>query len=260
MNVDGKQLLSEAAYLYGVMLILLDERIEGAVRERLLISYLRYKGQSEIPLIDEVCKLCQITGYSPPPTLGAPPARRPANYPENYFARHPLPKNFVEMVIGRLRSDDVYNQILSYPLPEHRSSALATQAFMLYVVLYFAPHVLSDQQAVMREIVDKHFSDNWILSYYLGFTIDLSIVWQPYKAATLALGNTLELGLIKSTTTRYVAKMDKLLAETNNFLQEVRNLPFPFINLVVSPPLQFFCPFHLLYLDLGCFSERLHSR
>jgi len=71
MNIDGKQLLSEAAYLYGVMLILLDERIEGPIRERLLISYLRYKGQSEIPLIDEVCKLCQNTGrlLSAPPSL-----------------------------------------------------------------------------------------------------------------------------------------------------------------------------------------------
>lgn len=220
MNVDGKQLLCEAAYLYGVMLILLDERIEGPVRERLLISYLRYKGQSELQYIDEVCKLCQNTGYTPSPALGAPPARRPAGYPENYFARHPLPPYFVEMTIGRLRSDDVYNQILAYPLPEHRSTALATQACMLYVVLYFAPQILHEQQAVMREIVDKHFSDNWVLSYYLGFTVDISIMWAPYKAASLALANTLELRLIQQLTVKFVGKMDKLLADNNHYLQE----------------------------------------
>ena len=66
------------------------------------------------------------------------------------------------MVIGRLRSDDIYNQISAYPLPEHRSTALATQASMLYVILYFDPEILHNQQAKMREIVDKHFPDNWV--------------------------------------------------------------------------------------------------
>jgi len=41
----------------------------------------------------------------------------------------------------------------------------------------------------MREIVDKHFPDNWVISYYLGFTVDLSVAWEPYKAAKL--GNSL---------------------------------------------------------------------
>lgn len=66
------------------------------------------------------------------------------------------------MVIGRLRSDDIYNQISAYPLPEHRSTALATQACMLYVILYFDSEILHNQQAKMREIVDKHFPDNWV--------------------------------------------------------------------------------------------------
>ena len=66
------------------------------------------------------------------------------------------------MVIGRLRSDDIYNQISAYPFPEHRSTALATQASMLYVILYFAPDMLNTQTAKMREIVDKHFPDNWV--------------------------------------------------------------------------------------------------
>jgi WASH complex subunit strumpellin len=42
-NNDGKQLMTEAIYLYGVMLSLLDMLIEGSIRERMLISYLRYK-------------------------------------------------------------------------------------------------------------------------------------------------------------------------------------------------------------------------
>jgi hypothetical protein len=48
VNDAGKQLLSEAIYLYGVMLTIMDSQIEGPVRERMLISYYRYKGSSEI--------------------------------------------------------------------------------------------------------------------------------------------------------------------------------------------------------------------
>mgnify|MGYP002386291612 CR=1 FL=1 len=84
LNQDGKQLFAEAVYLFGssratqtqplslslslslslalalaqanshwrpftgVMLTLLDERIEGIVRERILISYLRYKVHSTL--------------------------------------------------------------------------------------------------------------------------------------------------------------------------------------------------------------------
>lgn len=54
------------------------------------------------------------------------------------------------------------HQVSAYPLPEHRSTALANQAAMLYVCLYFSPSILQTQQAKMREIVDKYFPDNWV--------------------------------------------------------------------------------------------------
>lgn len=54
------------------------------------------------------------------------------------------------------------HQVSAYPLPEHRSTALANQAAMLYVCLYFSPSILHTQQAKMREIVDKYFPDNWV--------------------------------------------------------------------------------------------------
>lgn len=87
------------------------------------------------------------------------------------------------MVIGRLRSDDIYDYVATYPNPDHRSTALATQATMLYIVLYFAPDLLQNDAAKMREIVDKHFPDNWMIAYYLGITVDLSEAWAGYKAA-----------------------------------------------------------------------------
>ena len=64
----------------------------------------------------------------------------------------------------------------------------------------------------MREIVDKHFPDNWvswvcdlfdqlvsdicfvlqIISMYMGITVNLLEAWEPYKAARIALANTLQ--------------------------------------------------------------------
>ena len=80
----------------------------------------------------------------------------------NCYRRVPVNSEYVNMVIGRLRSDDIYNQIKAYPAPEHRSTALATQASMLYILLYFEPEILHNQHSKMREIVDKHFPDNWV--------------------------------------------------------------------------------------------------
>ncbi|KAK3090075.1 hypothetical protein FSP39_008970 [Pinctada imbricata] len=144
LNEDGKQLLCESLYLYGVMLLIIDTRIEGTIRERILVSYYRYSAQKAAAgdsNIDDVCKLLRSTGFS-----NSPMAKRPPNYPESYLNRIPINGEFINMVIGRLRSDDLYNQISAYPLPEHRSTALATQASMLYIILFFEPDILHNQQ------------------------------------------------------------------------------------------------------------------
>ncbi|ETO29780.1 hypothetical protein RFI_07338, partial [Reticulomyxa filosa] len=69
---------------------------------------------------------------------------------------------------------------------------LATQASMLYVILYFAPQILDKQEATMRGIVDRHFNDNWLIPVYMGVLVDLNDWWEPYKAAKMALKNTME--------------------------------------------------------------------
>uniref|UniRef100_A0A674AGK2 WASH complex subunit 5 n=1 Tax=Salmo trutta TaxID=8032 RepID=A0A674AGK2_SALTR len=110
LNGDGKQLLCEALYLYGVMLLVIDQKMEGEVRERMLVSYYRYSAarSSADSNLDDICKLLRSTGYS-----SQSGAKRPANYPESYFQRVPISSTFISMVIGRLRSDDIYNQVIS---------------------------------------------------------------------------------------------------------------------------------------------------
>ncbi|XP_060245351.1 WASH complex subunit 5 [Meriones unguiculatus] len=217
LNEDGKQLLCEALYLYGVMLLVIDQKIEGEVRERMLVSYYRYSAarSSADSNMDDICKLLRSTGYS-----SQPGAKRPPNYPESYFQRVPINETFISMVIGRLRSDDIYNQVSAYPLPEHRSTALANQAAMLYVILYFEPSILHTHQAKMREIVDKYFPDNWVISIYMGITVNLADAWEPYKAARTALNNTLDLSNVKEQASRYASVSERVRAQVQQFLKE----------------------------------------
>nr|XP_028591994.1 WASH complex subunit 5 [Podarcis muralis]XP_028591995.1 WASH complex subunit 5 [Podarcis muralis] len=216
LNEDGKQLLCEALYLYGVMLLVIDQKIEGEVRERMLVSYYRYSAaRSADSNMDDICKLLRSTGYS-----SQPGAKRPANYPESYFSRVPINETFISMVIGRLRSDDIYNQVSAYPLPEHRSVALAPQAAMLYVALYFDASILHTQQAKMREIVDKYFPDNWVISIYMGMCVNLAEAWEPYKAAKMALNYTLDLSNVKEQAGRCASVRERVHTQVQQFLKE----------------------------------------
>ncbi|KAJ4457254.1 putative WASH complex subunit 5 [Paratrimastix pyriformis] len=215
-DTDGKQLFSEAIYLYGVMLLVLDARIEGVVRERMVIAYYRGKGGvHDLSNVEDVCRLCRNTNF-----LAGPVPRRPPNYPEEYFARFPLPREVIQMVVGRLRSDDIYNQLKAYPSPEHRSTALATQAAMLYIMLFFVPETLKAEAATMREICDKYFADNWVLSFYMGFTVDLAQQWEPYKAARAALANTINPANVRMLIQRNQQRLADLSAELRRYLTE----------------------------------------
>lgn len=216
-NEDGKQLMCEALHLYGVMLLVVDSLFPGVVRERIIVAYHRYAGQkaSSDTNIDDVCKLLRSTGFS---TL--PGSRRPNNYPEDYFRRVELPATYLSLVLGHLRSDDIYHQVQAYPSPEHRSAALANQSSMLYVCLFFTPATLHSQTAKMREIVDRFFPDNWVISYYMGMTANLIDSWESYKAAKQALNNTLEVSNIKEQASKVGTKMGKLAKQTDQLLSE----------------------------------------
>ena len=123
-------------------------------------------------------------------------------------------------MMGRLRSDDIYNQSSAYPQPEHRSVALATQAVLLYIALYFSPDILNNESAAMREIVDKFFADNWVISIYMGIIVNLVDAWEPYKAAKLALNNTIDTKNIKHQSNRHQSKITSLLPQLQQLLKE----------------------------------------
>ncbi|KAL1465122.1 hypothetical protein WDU94_004714 [Cyamophila willieti] len=206
LDQEGCQLMCEALYLYGVMLLVTELYVPDSTREKLLVSYYRYslnKSQN----FDEVCQLFNST-------------KKGNGYPDHVFSRIPVNENLVSMILGKLRTDDIYHSILAYPLPQHRSIALANQASMLFVCLYFDTSVLHNNTANMREIVDKFFPDNWIVSIYMGITVQLIDAWEPYRAAKLALSNSLETSNVKQYSTFHVDKIVKLTSQTEQLLKD----------------------------------------
>jgi WASH complex subunit strumpellin len=87
-------------------------------------------------------------------------------------------------------------------------------------MLYFCPSVLVKEMATMREIVDKHFADNWVLSYYMGLTVDLSEAWEPFKAANAALANIIDKDVVAELNEKFSSKVPKLLAQLKQLLTE----------------------------------------
>lgn len=214
-EVEGKQLLCEALYLYGVMLLLLEERLPGYIREKLLVSMCRLRGEGALDHFEEICKLCRNTGYIP-----GPEGKRPKNFPDMIFARYPPDQDLVRLVIGRLQTDDIYLMSVAYPDPAHRSTRLANQAAMLYVILYFAPDILNKQKSTMREITDKYFHDNFVIAIYMGNVVDLTQEWASYPAAKAAIDNVISVSTVKQWSEANGNLMAKGLEELKAFLKE----------------------------------------
>ncbi|XP_026499118.1 WASH complex subunit 5 [Vanessa tameamea] len=213
-DIEGKQLLCESLYLYGAMLLLCDLYIPGCVRERLLVAFYRYSTNQSQSNIDDVCKLLRETGYN------QNQSRRPPDYPVEYFSRVPINQDFIEKVVGKLRSEDIYNQLAVYTIPEHQASALASQASMLVVCLFFTPHYLHNDTTKMREIVDKFFPCNWITPIYMGVTMNIIDYWENFKAAKNSLNNTCNAKIVKEIYSKRGDAVHLLINKTHLLSKE----------------------------------------
>ncbi|RYG66173.1 hypothetical protein EON64_10360, partial [archaeon] len=214
-EVEGRQLMCEALYLYGIMLLLMEERVPGFVREKLLVAMCRIRGEGALENFEHICKLCRNTGYVP-----GPDGKRPKNHPESIFNRFAPSSELVRLLIGRLQTDDIYLMAATYPDPAHRSTRISTQASMLYVILYFAPDILHKNKASMREIVDKHFNDNWVIATYMGTIVDLTVEWAPYAAAKSAIDNVITLNSVKTIAEANAKLIAKSIEELKGYLKE----------------------------------------
>ncbi|CAJ1027996.1 Hereditary spastic paraplegia protein strumpellin, putative [Leishmania lindenbergi] len=231
-SLDGQQLLCELYHLYGVMLLLMDHKIGGLVRERIIVSYVRYRGAGEAHTV-EVAELCRATsqGASGGAAISGSPAKRAPVSPAaagcsdggsrhhsiEVFERIPVQKGVVARLLACIRSDDIYRMSSHYPNPEHRSAAMAPQGGLAFVLLFFCGDVLAQQLPVMKELVEKHFADNWVVHYYGGYTADLSVAWAAFPAARAALCRTLE----THNVTYHLQRMCGALAHSTERVQTV---------------------------------------
>ena len=138
---DGKTLIVETVYHYGVMLLLLDRLIPSIARERMISCYIRYMSGSASQLTSYVVALAKQTGYSYDSREKIEVI--PDKYPAAYFNRFKIDRELVESLINSMKDDDIYDMLTVYGnTPSHRSIALSTQAAIIFTLLPFCPRIL----------------------------------------------------------------------------------------------------------------------
>lgn len=187
---EGKTLIVETIYHYGVMLLLLDRLIPSLARERIIACYIRYMSGAASQNSNFVVALCKQTGYVYDKDTKTETI--PEKYPATYFNRFKIDRELVETLINSMKDDDIYDMLSVYGnTPSHRSIALSTQACMIFTLLPFVPKILDQQEPKMREICDKHFPDNWVIPIYGGILVDLEAYWVSFPAAIKAFRNNI---------------------------------------------------------------------
>ncbi|XP_022684401.1 WASH complex subunit 5 isoform X2 [Setaria italica] len=203
--------------LFGCMILLMEHKIGGLLREKLLVAHLRYDRCFNYPNLERICELCRR--HVPTPATSATFGSSPFSSdiisiqkPEDLLRRFPFPEPVVDAVITCLRNGDVYNNIRFYPDPQHRTAALSLQGGHLYVMLFYSDDLLH-RGLVMREIVDRFFKDNWVVPIFLHFSVDLLVSWDAYKEAKLSLVSCLSPTSIRDISLHHYTKVTHFLAD-----------------------------------------------
>lgn len=225
---EGRQYLCEMFYLYGTILVLLDMYIPGTIRERFIIANHRYRSNeqnsnalrtSEEANFEQLCKLFQRTDdeLSTNNLKGASPL-----VSEHYFTRMPVDVNLIEQLIECLLTHNIYPmQEVAFPSYQQRTTKLANQASMIFIILYFQPSAFKQQDKKMRQLVDRFFADNWVVPLYNGESLDLFIEWnERFPSAQLALESVLPASIIQSINARNAREFKKVMNEMSLYLNQ----------------------------------------
>lgn len=122
---DGKTLLVETIYNYGVMLLLMDRLIPSIARERIISCYIRFMAGQASQNTNFVVALCKQTGYQYNKDTRIEVV--PEKYPANFFSRFKFDRTLVEDLINALKDDDIYDMLAVYGnTAQMRSVALSS--------------------------------------------------------------------------------------------------------------------------------------
>ena len=221
-NKNIRPLFCESVFTAGVMLLLIDRLIPGPIREKLIISYYRYNGQATIPHFMDIFKLFERTGYLPPaPITEEKEEIRPKKYPLDYFKRCALDTSVIQKINGTIMGNDIYEQQLVYPTTnEYKSVTFSQQASLLVVNLFFTYETLEKDKKTMYDIISKHFYDNYVVSLYMGYTIDINEYWKDFKVAYNALDFSKKNNIMKDSIIENVKKIKELDNKIKGYLNE----------------------------------------
>ena len=221
-NKNMRQLFCESVFSAGVMLLLVDRLIPGHIREKLICSYYRYKGRETIPHFQEVFKMFERTGYIPcSPLTDEKEEVRPKKYPVDYFKRCGLDDKIIDKINGTIIGNDIYDMQTVYPTTnEYKTVAFSQQASLLVITLFFTPETLEKDKKNMYDIVSKHFHDNYVISIYMGYTIDINEYWKDFKVAHSALDFNKKNNTMKDAINENVRKIKELDEKIKGYLNE----------------------------------------
>ena len=221
-NKDILPLFCESIFNVGIMLILIDRLIPGIIREKLIMSYYRYKGRVTIPHFNEIYELFEITGYVPYlPITNVNEEIRPKRYPVDFFKRCKIDTKIIEKINLAILGNDLYDQQLVYPnMNEYKSVIFSQQASLIAVNLFFTPDILDNDQKNIYNIMVKHFQDYLVVSLYMGYTIDLNDYWNDFKAANQALQENKKNNIMKNTINENIKKIKNLDDKIKGYLNE----------------------------------------
>ena len=221
-NKNMRQLFCESVFSAGVMLLLVDRLIPGHIREKLICSYYRYKGRETIPHFQEVFKMFERTGYIPcSPLTDEKEEVRPKKYPVDYFKRCGLDEKIIDKINGTIIGNDIYDMQTVYPTTnEYKTVAFSQQASLLVITLFFTPETLEKDKKNMYDIVSKHFHDNYVISIYMGYTIDINEYWKDFKVAHSALDFNKKNNTMKDAINENVRKIKELDEKIKGYLNE----------------------------------------
>ena len=218
---DIRPLLCESIFNAGVMLLLVDRLIPGPIREKLIVSYYRYKGKTTIDKFQEVYTLFKRTEYLPPTSFSDPKDEvRPKKYPVDFFGRCKFDESIISKIIVTISRNDIYEQQLAYVNTDYQSIAFSQQASLLVVILFFCPDFLEKDQRNMYDLTRKHFDDNFVVSFYMGYTIDINEYWKDFKEAHNSLELYMKTSDLKNKKNEQSSKIQKLDGQIKEYLKE----------------------------------------
>ena len=220
-NKNIRQIFCESAFNIGVMLLLVDRLIPGPIREKLIVSFYRYKGPTT-PNFNDVFSLFERTGYIPViPIMDVKEEIRPKKYPVDYFKRCKLDVSILQKINTAIIGNDIYEQQMVYPTTnEYKTVAFSQQASLLVVTLFFTPETLEKDRKTMYDVVMKHFLDNYVNSIYMGYSIDINEYWKDFKVAHSALDFNKKNSTMKDTIIESVKKIKELDEKIKGYLNE----------------------------------------